>query len=154
MSSQRSSIVLILNGWTLAKAFSIHWSDEGGEIDTAAYITLDGFKVPGRFLFGKGTATRSGVRTGVDAERPFVFANLDDAGTPQCHICGIARKLMNTSSKDAAGSGDPDVDPSQLGLIMLRIRRIRRTGTHDPNKVQEIPNPMKGKQKTFSVRVG
>ncbi|KAI0247960.1 hypothetical protein BJV78DRAFT_860514, partial [Lactifluus subvellereus] len=36
------------------QTFRAHWRDEGSRIDTVAYITLDGYKVTGRFLWGKG----------------------------------------------------------------------------------------------------
>lgn len=60
------------------RAFVVHWRDEGSKIDTAAYITLDGFVVSGRFLFGEGKASRGGVRTGISSERPFVFSRVDE----------------------------------------------------------------------------
>jgi len=52
----------------LWQTFRVHWRDEGSKVDTVAYITLDGYKVPGRYLWGKGETT----------ERPFTFANVDE----------------------------------------------------------------------------
>lgn len=52
-------------------------------MDTCGYITLDGFTVPGRFLFGEGTACREGVRTSRKAERPFIFQKIHDDGAAQ-----------------------------------------------------------------------
>lgn len=43
-------------------------------MNSCAFITLDGFVVPGRFLFGEGEAYRNGVRSGPQTERPFMFA--------------------------------------------------------------------------------
>jgi hypothetical protein len=62
----------------LRQTFRVHWRDEGSKIDTAAYITLDGYKVPGRYLWGKGETSRGGIRTGPNTERPFTFANFDE----------------------------------------------------------------------------
>lgn len=71
---------------TEGKAFVVHWRDEGSQIDTAAYITLDGFVVSGRFLFGQGHASRGGVRTGVSSERPFVFSKVDEGWLLSCNL--------------------------------------------------------------------
>lgn len=58
----------------------MYWRDHGGNVDSCAYIGLDGFMVPGRFLFGKGIAFREGVRSGSTTERPFMFSRLDETG--------------------------------------------------------------------------
>ncbi|KAF8550452.1 hypothetical protein OG21DRAFT_1419644 [Imleria badia] len=55
------------------KNFSVHWRDTGSRAYSCAYISLDGFQVPGRFLTGYGETSREGVRTGSHTERPFVF---------------------------------------------------------------------------------
>lgn len=68
------------------KAFVIHWQDQGSRIDTAAYITLDGFVVSGRFLFGEGHASRSGVRTGPSSERPFLFSKVNEGPSLACGL--------------------------------------------------------------------
>ncbi|KAI0064469.1 hypothetical protein BV25DRAFT_1822819 [Artomyces pyxidatus] len=123
--------------WLASEAgqrFVIHWKDHGSKVDSAAYITLDGLKVPGRFLFGEGETYRSGIRAGKDTERPFVFAKVQDEG--------------------ASTSTDPDVDPKQLGMIALRIRRIKRTGGHPVNPIMQDPAMAKGKSKALDVRVG
>ena len=62
----------------LWQTFRVHWRDEGSKVDTAAYITLDGYKVPGRYLWGKGETSRGGIRTGPNTERPFTFDNFDE----------------------------------------------------------------------------
>ncbi|KAA1469445.1 hypothetical protein DENSPDRAFT_604044 [Dentipellis sp. KUC8613] len=115
------------------KTFVVNWRDTGTKIDSAAYISLDGFKVAGYFLFGEGATCRTGVRTGPSAERPFTFADVDDG-------------------KGAAP--DPGVDPKQLGMIVLKIRQIRRTGGYHPNDFPSIPNPTKGKHRIYEMRVG
>jgi len=63
--------------------FSVYWRDHGGKVDTCAFITLDGFVVPGRFLFGEGMACREGVRTSRTTERPFVFQKIQEDGKNQ-----------------------------------------------------------------------
>lgn len=64
-------------------------------MDTCAFITLDGFVVPGRFLFGEGVASREGVRTSKTTERPFMFQNVDETGT--CNLpCGLEDTLTLT----------------------------------------------------------
>ncbi|KDQ60960.1 hypothetical protein JAAARDRAFT_124211 [Jaapia argillacea MUCL 33604] len=63
------------------KPFTVHWRDHGGKVDTAAFITLDGFVISGRFLFGDGEASREGIRTGPNTERPFVFRRVRDGGS-------------------------------------------------------------------------
>jgi hypothetical protein len=69
---------LILVLIQLRQTFRVHWRDEGSKVDTAAYITLDGYKVPGRYLWGKGETSRGGIRTGPNTERPFTFDNFDE----------------------------------------------------------------------------
>lgn len=58
----------------VGKSFSVHWQDHGSSVDSAAYINLDGFTVPGRFLYGLGAAQRGSIRVGDKNERPFQFA--------------------------------------------------------------------------------
>jgi hypothetical protein len=62
------------------QSFAVYWRDHGSKVDTCAYITLDGFVVPGRFLFGNGIAWRQSVRTGLATQRPFVFAKVEATG--------------------------------------------------------------------------
>ncbi|KAI0082612.1 hypothetical protein K474DRAFT_1585057 [Panus rudis PR-1116 ss-1] len=59
------------------KRFTVHWKDHGSLVDTASYIYLDGYMVPGYFLFGFGEASRGAMRVGPTMERPFVFAEAD-----------------------------------------------------------------------------
>ncbi|KAH9071180.1 hypothetical protein EDB83DRAFT_2173157, partial [Lactarius deliciosus] len=85
--------------------------DEGSNVDTAAYITLDGYKVPGRYLWGKGETSRGSIRTGPNTERPFTFDNFDEA------------------------------ERREPGTIVLRIRRISLTRVGEPNPAPRIPPP-------------
>jgi len=107
------------------KAFTVHWRDlgQGGGVDTASYIYLDGFMVPGKYLFGFGEASRGGVRVGQTAERPFMFGQVqtDDFGVPQ-------------------GRSN--------GKIVLKIKRVRKIPdlTRPPNKFQTPPDNSKGKR--------
>ncbi|KAI0046161.1 hypothetical protein FA95DRAFT_1560425 [Auriscalpium vulgare] len=118
------------------KPFTIHWSDLGSGIDSAAYITLDGFKVPGRFLFGQGETKRTGVRTGQNSERPFVFA-----------------PTAPPTAAQRVASGSAHGDPSQLGMICLRVRRVKRVAVHDPNAPIVPPESVTSSRRT-DLRVG
>lgn len=51
--------------------------DHGSNVDSAGYICLDGFVVPGRFLYGFGATQRNGIRADDKSERPFVFAKVE-----------------------------------------------------------------------------
>jgi len=93
------------------ESFSVHWTDHGSKMHTCTFITLDGFVIPGRFLFGEGSASREGIRTGSHSERPFVFAE--------------NRKIV-------AGN--------DLGTIVVKIRRVRLSGAKRANSLQNIPD--------------
>ncbi|KAJ3814941.1 hypothetical protein F5876DRAFT_31730 [Lentinula aff. lateritia] len=97
----------------VSQAFSVHWSDAGGKVDTCSFITLDGVVVPGRFLLGSGTTSRSGVRTSKDTEAPFVFKKSQDA-TP------------STASK------------SEAGMVTLKIKRVDRVSPRPANAYQDL----------------
>jgi hypothetical protein len=75
----------------LWQTFRVHQRDEGSRINTAAYITLDGYKVPGYYLWGKGETSRGGIRTGSDTERPFTFANFNEGSL----LCFCSRTAPN-----------------------------------------------------------
>ncbi|KAG2158235.1 uncharacterized protein EDB93DRAFT_1120537 [Suillus bovinus] len=87
----------------VGKSFSVYWRDEGTKKHSCAFITLDGFVVPGRFLFGEGEAWRSGVRSGPQTERPFMFAQRPSSGASE------------QSTKDA-------------GSIVLKIKLVTLDG--------------------------
>ncbi|KAI6118848.1 hypothetical protein EV401DRAFT_1965636 [Pisolithus croceorrhizus] len=97
------------------KQFSVHWRDHGSNVHTCSFISLDGFVVPGRFLYGAGSASREGVRSGPTSERPFIFAEYRDASSSEnCN--------RNT------------------GTIMLKIKRVRLEGHKRANPFQTIPD--------------
>ncbi|KAJ3775410.1 hypothetical protein EV361DRAFT_793872 [Lentinula raphanica] len=97
-----------------SKAFSVHWSDAGGKVDTCSFITLDGVVVPGRFLLGSGTTSRSGVRTSKNTEAPFIFKKSESGAT------------LSTSSK------------SEAGMIILKIKRIDRIAPRPANAYHDL----------------
>lgn len=97
----------------VGKTFSVHWRDEGTKVHSCAFITLDGFVVPGRFLFGEGEACRNGVRSGPQTERPFMFAQ----------------------SPGASGQNTKDA-----GSIMLKIKLVELDGSKTANPLQSIPD--------------
>ncbi|KAF8274373.1 hypothetical protein EI94DRAFT_679993 [Lactarius quietus] len=115
------------------EAFRVHWRDEGSRVDTAAYITLDGYKVPGHYLWGKGETSRGGIRTGPNTERPFTFANFDE-------------ELAVTECHHTANRREP-------GTIVLRVRRISLTRVGEPNPVPQIPPPARAGDKETDLRV-
>lgn len=97
------------------KQFSVHWKDHGSNVHTCSFISLDGFVVPGRFLYGTGSASREGVRSGPTSERPFIFAEY----------------------RDPSSSGDCS---RNAGTIMLKIKRVRLEGHKRANPFQTIPD--------------
>ncbi|PFH54215.1 hypothetical protein AMATHDRAFT_135865 [Amanita thiersii Skay4041] len=103
--------------------FSVHWKDHGGQVDTCTYITLDGFVVPGKFLFGEGTAYRQGVRTSRTTERPFLFQKVTHDA------------MDGNAAKD-------------IGMITLRVKRIIRLASRPANEIQNLPSVVLGKRKT------
>ncbi|KAJ6502349.1 hypothetical protein C8R45DRAFT_976331 [Mycena sanguinolenta] len=112
--------------------FTVCWKDHGGKVDSCGFISLDGLVVPGRFLFGNGEASRSGVRSSATTERPFVFQNIEG---------GEDEPLNQTVNKDA-------------GMITLRIKRIQRVAGRPANPLQELPNSTTGKRKAGDISVG
>jgi hypothetical protein len=58
----------------------VYWRDHESQVDSCAYIILDGFLVPGRFLFGTGVAFREGVRSGPTSEKQFMFSKVAETG--------------------------------------------------------------------------
>lgn len=97
------------------KTFSVYWRDEGTKVHSCAFIALDGFVVPGRFLFGEGEAWRAGVRSGPETERPFMFAQ----------------------SPSSAANGQSMKD---AGSIVLKIKLVPLDGSQAANPLQNIPD--------------
>lgn len=125
--------------------FSVHWADQGTNVDSATYIKLDGFTVPGRFLFGKGQAQRSGVRVGDDLERPFQFSRVDEGeirayhAELSCQSHGLIPIRIVASLAQAGHTNNLEV-----GTIVVKIKLVRRNGRHQPNAPQTIPSPVRG----------
>lgn len=114
------------------QTFAVYWQDHGSQVDTCAYITLDGILVPGRFLFGDGVAFRQGLRTGKNHERPFQFQNVGEFDEQVQSV---------RSSKD-------------VGMITLKIKRVKRVGGQAANPIQPSPDTFSGKRKADNLRVG
>lgn len=90
---------------TMPQSFSVHWKDEGTGVQSCAFISLDGFVVPARFLQGGGETSREGVRTGPDTERPFVFA---EQGENTSEVVSSCPTSCSMSCPDSAWhSGEP-----------------------------------------------
>ncbi|KAJ7444904.1 hypothetical protein FB451DRAFT_1293799 [Mycena latifolia] len=109
--------------------FSVHWKDHGGKVDSCSFISLDGFVVPGRFLFGSGSTWRDGVRSSATSERPFVFQKIEQD-----------EPSTNAVNKD-------------VGMITLRIKRIQRVASRPANPVQQLPSITLGKRKAGDLCV-
>ncbi|PPQ64683.1 hypothetical protein CVT26_002773 [Gymnopilus dilepis] len=107
--------------------FTVYWQDHGGKVDTCAFITLDGLTVPGRFLFGEGVASRGGVRASPETERPFVFQKVPEDN----------------------GKSDTKGPVKDAGMIILKIKRIKRVDGRPANPLQPIPSVL-GKRKHSS----
>jgi len=110
--------------------FAVHWKDHGSKIDSCSFISLDGLVVPGRFIFGDGETSRGGVRSGANTERPFAFREVEE-DVPSTH----------SANKD-------------VGMIILRIKRIRRVAGRPANPVQQVPSLILGKRKAGELCVG
>ncbi|KAF8212025.1 hypothetical protein K438DRAFT_1805820 [Mycena galopus ATCC 62051] len=110
--------------------FTVAWKDHGGKVDSCAFISLDGLIVPGRFLFGNGETSRSGVRSSATTERPFIFQNIEED-----------EPLNQSVNKD-------------VGMITLRIKRIQRIAGRPANSLQELPSATLGKRKAGDLSVG
>ncbi|KAH9854222.1 hypothetical protein C2E23DRAFT_754053 [Lenzites betulinus] len=105
--------------------FVVHWRDHGSRVDSASYISVDGYKVPGQFLYGHGEQLRRGVRVGSREERPFVFSKIE-AG-------------------DSIGYGA--LKPHKnVGSIMLEIRQVRRTKPYGLLELSEPPSVIRGQR--------
>jgi len=110
--------------------FSVFWKDHGGKVDSCAFISLDGLVVPGRFLFGDGETSRSGVRSSARTERPFIFQKIEED-----------EPLNQSVNKDG------------VGTITLRIKRIQRVAGRPANPLQQLPSTALGKRKAGDLCV-
>lgn len=118
---------------TEGHTFDIYWQDHGGHVDSCGFIVLDGFVVPGRFLFGQGVASRGGVRASKLTERPFMFQQVSEFATG--------------SPQHAAAK--------QAGMITLKIKRIKRVFNRPPNAIQPLPElAVLGKRQAGDLCIG
>ena len=115
--------------------FTIHWRDDGTLVDSAAYIYLDEFEVPGYFLFGFGEAHRSAARIGPILERPFVFSKADEG-----ELDPIIRQEHGLNHADI---GPYPWHPESGGVVQLAIKQVKRVGRSDPNASRQPPEPNK-----------
>lgn len=121
----------------MEQKFTIHWRDSGGLVDTAAYIFLDGFEVPGYFLFGFGEAHRGAARISPTLQRPFVFAKPDES------MYTLGLKCSNACPYVVLGFPPYPWTPESGGVIQLAITRIKRVGASAPNVPRQPPGPVK-----------
>ncbi|KAF4578873.1 hypothetical protein EYR36_000681 [Pleurotus pulmonarius] len=141
------------------KPFVVYWRDNtepapAQPIDSCGFITLDGLVVPGRFLFGTGTACRGGVRSGPNTERPFVFLKVgeEEAGD------GVGWREIEAGVLMADVDYFVDTPSSKskqdVGTIIVRIRRVQRVDQHPANPIQPVSGKVLGKRKTGDVGIG
>ncbi|KAI0688634.1 hypothetical protein BC835DRAFT_1419015 [Cytidiella melzeri] len=115
----------------IGKTFAVHWLDHGTNVDSAAYINLDGFTVPGRFLYGLGAAQRESVRVSDRSERLFQFA------APE--------------AVEGHGS-NPTPD---IGTISLKIKQVKRTAPdHAKNAPLKPPRSVRSRRGGSEACVG
>jgi len=117
---------------TEGQTFTVFWQDHGSTVDSCAFITLDGLVVPGRFLFGDGIASRGGVRVSKFSEKPFIFQKVPET---------IPESLLQGYAKDA-------------GMIVLKIKRVKRVAVRPANSLQPLPASVLGKRKVGDLSIG
>ncbi|KAM5535168.1 hypothetical protein V8D89_011104 [Ganoderma adspersum] len=117
----------------VGQPFIVHWRDHGSKVDSASYIYVDGFKVSGQFLYGKGDELRRGVRVASEEERPFMFSPIHPA---------------DLHGANAGRSADKNV-----GSIVLEIRLIKRVGEREPNPLRPPPNVVRGSRQPGEVAI-
>jgi len=118
---------------TEGHTFDVYWQDHGGNVDTCGFIILDGFVVPGRFLFGQGITSRGGVRASKSTERPFMFQKVPE--------------IVTDSPQRAAAK--------EAGMITLKIKRITRVFNRPPNAIQSLPGlAVLGKRQVGDLCIG
>nr|VWO98646.1 Pheromone processing endoprotease KexB (EC [Ganoderma boninense] len=115
--------------------FVIHWRDHGSKVDSASWIYVDGFKVSGQFLYGRGEELRRGVRVASEEERPFMFSAIYPA---DLHARGTQGELSTDQ---------------HVGSIVLEIRLIKRVGEREPNPVRPPPNVVRGDRQPGEVAI-
>jgi len=118
---------------TEGHTFDVYWQDHGGNVDSCGFIILDGFVVPGRFLFGQGITSRGGVRASKSTERPFMFQKVPE---------NVTDSPQQAAAKEA-------------GMITLKIKRIQRVFNRPPNAIQSLPGlAVLGKRQVGDLCIG
>ena len=93
---------------------------------------LDGYTAPGRFLRGEGVASREGIRSGTDSEKPFMFTEVGG---------DINDGIIEEGSKDA-------------GMITLKIKITPRLGPRLNNAIKPAPSSSYDTNSPGSLRIG
>ncbi|KAF8201555.1 hypothetical protein BJ912DRAFT_945663 [Pholiota molesta] len=105
--------------------FTVWWTNLDGSAGICTFITLDGCRVPGKILYGVGTACRSGARVTGNAQRPFVFKD----------------QIEGLSSTDIS----PDA-----GIITLKVKRVRLEAPAPVKDSRHLPSDaLLGKRKAI-----
>ncbi|KAF9647572.1 hypothetical protein BDM02DRAFT_3187905 [Thelephora ganbajun] len=112
--------------------FTINWCDAGSGIDSQSFIELDGIVLPGKYIYGHGQARRTGVRTGDQTEKPFVFNRID----------------RNIDDIPLVGK------ESSIGSIVLKIKLVRRIAGRVANSPLLVPQQVRGKRRTGDDCIG
>lgn len=110
----------------------MYWRDHGSKQDSCAYIILDGYTASGRFLWGEGVASREGIRSGADSEKPFMFT-----------------KVGNDADDGIIEGGN-----KEAGMITLKIKMTTRIGPRPNNAIKPVPSSPYGKKAPGSLRIG
>lgn len=132
--------------------FAVYWQDHGGKVDTCSFINLDGFVVPGRFLFGNGVSWREGVRTSTNSERPFVFGKVEETSTSMYPLLNAYMGLMRGNV--APEAMNQVISPKDIGTITLKIKQIDRVDSRPANPLLNVPSAVLGKRKAGDMCVG
>ncbi len=127
--------------------------DHGTNIDSAAYIDLDGFSAPGRFLHGLGAAERSGVRVGECSERPFQFASPDPGKVP-IFPGVLIWDFTHYKTPAFAGEASSSESTPDIGTIVVRIKQVTRIADHAANAPIKPPSPSRTRHGVTEARVG
>ncbi|KAH8827093.1 hypothetical protein DL96DRAFT_1605488 [Flagelloscypha sp. PMI_526] len=125
---EESNVSQCFIGGEEGSRFVVHWKDHDTGFDSIGFIGLDGYTVPGRFLFGSGQTYRSGARVSKHEERPFKFLKAPIHGAPQSHYL--------------------------VGTVKLTIKRIRKEGSVKANDFTKLPRPQLMKGNDISVGFG
>lgn len=133
----------------LWQTFMVCWRDQGGGIDSCAYILLDGLVAPGRFLFGSGMASREGMRSGPNTERPFMFSEVQE--TSQWLHLSLSAIFKQHAQMTATKTSD--AVNKEEGMITVKIKLVERL-SHRENQLPKITQPKYGRQAAGQLRIG